>query len=122
MILTNNQIVELYEIIQLLKQIEFPIKTSFVLIKNLKVLEPYYQAIQETRNEVLKRFGFDGSPDFKFPEEKISEINKELFEILEIESEVAVSQIWMADLEKHLPQATPALLEALYPIISEEEI
>ena len=71
---------------------------------------------------ILKRFGFDGSSDFKFPEEKVTEINKELFEILEIESEVAVSQIWMADLEKHLPQATPALLEALYPIISEEEI
>ena len=42
---------------------------------------------------VLKRFGFDGSPDFKFPEEKVAEINKELFEILEIESDVAVSQI-----------------------------
>ena len=122
MILTNQQIHELYEAIILLKQIELPIKTSFNLIKNLKVLEPIYQAIQETRNEVLVKFGYDGTPNYQFAPEKVAEINGELNKILAIESEIAVSQIWMADLEKHLPQATPALLEALYPILREEEI
>ena len=120
MILTNSQIFNLYEAIGQLKEINLPIRMSFQLIKNLKLLEPYYTSIQEVRNSVLVKYGYDGTPNFQFAQEKIEDINKELMEILEIENEVAVSQIWMVDLEKALPQAPLTLLEALYPIIGEE--
>ena len=119
--LSNGQIFNIVEQLSSMRQATLPIKLSFIIAKNLIILEPYYKIIIEFRNNILINNGYDGSPDFRFNEEQTKQINKELYEFQSIENEIVINKIPLSLLLETDTNVTPSEIETLYPIISEEE-
>ena len=58
--MTNNEILSLYEGLQSVKNsgdIKFPARTTFIVVRNMKTLEPIVDAIVEAKNGLLKELG-----------------------------------------------------------------
>ena len=120
MILTNEQIYGITEALYELRAAAMPVKLSFLIAKNAIILEPYYKAINEARDKVLRQFGYDGSPDFRFSDEQVDQVNAELLKLQAMENEVSAAAIPLSALLEKETNVTPAFIQTLYPLISEE--
>lgn len=63
----NSEILNLYKGLQTIKNsgdIKFPARTTFIVVRNMKTLEPIVESLIETKNQLLKELGI---PDEKDP-------------------------------------------------------
>lgn len=117
--LNNGEIVVLYENLRQLGQKTLPVKTAFSIAKNIKTLEPYYSAIIETRDGILKAYGeFSKDGGVKVPSDKIQEANRDLSALQIIQTEINLDTISLSALEGN--SWTIDEISGIYPIIDGE--
>ena len=112
MLMTNTEIYFLYEGLNKLRGlgINFPIRVGFNIVKNIKNLAKDYEAIEEARMDIIKKYE-------PLEEKDIDKVNVELIELGNISNNIDLIYIKLddiADLEIPLD-----ILEAIAPIILE---
>jgi len=119
MTLKNKDIISLYENLQKVGSKILPVKTSFALVKNMKVLEPTYNAIIETRDSIYKTHGeLQSDGTILIPTELVPVANKDLTELSEISVLVDLEAIPLSSLEGS--SWTLDEISGIYPIINGE--
>ena len=118
--LTNQEIVNIYEGIQKLRETQvdaLPVKVGFSLIKDMNILQPLYSAVITTRDEVALRYGENDNGVVHIPDEFLEKVNTELQELGSLESEVDISYIPLAAISN---LSFPLdIIYSIYPIIEE---
>lgn len=120
-ILTNQELTTVYETIQSLRQADtqaLPVKIGFTIVKDANLLEPIYNAVISTRDEIALRYGTnDGTGTVNIPPEYVETASKELQDLSECKSEVDLTLIPLAAIsDLSLPLDS---IYGLYPIIDE---
>lgn len=97
----------------------FSAKINFILQKNKNTLLQYAQEIENSRMEIIKKFGTptEGEEKYEIPEDKVEEVNKELLDLLSISQEVQVLTFPLKDIEELA--FTPTEMENLMFMIEE---
>lgn len=97
----NKEIIQLYEGIYELREQDFGVKVGFIFAKNLITLEPYYKAIKASQRKLWEKYG---SPNEEghlvVSKDKISDLEKENDELMEIETIVNITKISIEQLEE----------------------
>lgn len=94
------------------------IKTSFKVVRNLRLLEPEIKEIYETREKLIRENGKDdGEGNIQVPPEKIDEVQAQLNELLHTEIEVDLLPFKIEELQSF--EMTVNQIDALYDIIAE---
>ena len=117
--LTNNQIINLYEILNNLdSKTNVPIALGFGIIHNIKILEPYYMSIMEMRERIIKESGIQSEDGHvQVPADKIEEVNKQLYSLLDIRNEVAsLSLLNVEQMSEAFTELSLEVINVLYPI------
>ena len=121
MVLNNTQIFVLYETLLSLKNktSDITITAGFNIIKNIKILEPIYEAIAEARLQILLKFGtLNDEGQIEIPQSKIEDANIFLNELGQVKNNVDLSILNLSDLSSLF--LTLDEIESLYPIINGE--
>ena len=80
------------------KDLKFDIKTSYILAKDKHVLEPYYNAVAETRQKLLEKYGrVHDNGDWIVPKENVKEFTKEWTDFMEMENLIQLEGITLED-------------------------
>lgn len=120
----NKEIMVVFEGLQNARNdtsIKFSARTTFAIVKNMKMLESIVDALIESRNQLLQKLGVpdESNPGSYFiPEENREILTKELETLDSIENEIKFQKIKWEDI-KNLNLSIQAM-EALYPMIEEE--
>ena len=99
--MTNKEIYSIYEGLCELsnnKELQFPIKISYILAKNKLKLESYYKAISDCEKKIWLQYGKqkeDGS--IWMPNENIEKANQALQDLMEIDNNVNIETINIED-------------------------
>lgn len=107
----------LYEISQN-KDLKLNIKVCYVLAKNKNNIQPLYNAIIETRQRLLDKYGEakdDG--EWNIPKEKLNEFMKQWNDFMDVDNFVVLQKVKLSDLDEE--QVGIELMEKLLPIIEE---
>lgn len=117
----NSEIYDLYEGLVLLgrdKDLKFNAKISFYLAKNKNILEPLYNAIVDTRFQVLEKYGErQENGDYKVSVENMEEFTKEWDSFMNIDNIVTLNNINIDDFKDE--KINIDLVEKLMPILKE---
>ena len=101
--LTNNQVIQLYDGLTDLREHRseaLPIKISFPIIKNLKLLEPLYTSIKTAYNDLIMKYGEPNEKGEIFVgKDNIAIVNEELNTLGQIENTVDLDKIPLSSLE-----------------------
>lgn len=116
----NKDIYDLYEGLATIGQdngLKFDARTSFYLARNKNLLEPYYNAIVETRTRILEKYG-EAKEDGNWfvPKSKIEEFTREWDAFMSIENIVNLQKIKIEDFQT---QVNIEIMGKLLPIIEE---
>lgn len=120
----NKEIMVVFEGLQNARNdtsIKFSARTTFAIVKNMKMLESIVDALIESKNQLLQKLGVpdESNPGSYFiPEENREILTKELETLDSIENEIKFQKIKWEDI-KNLNLSIQAM-EALYPMIEEE--
>lgn len=119
----NYDLYKLYEVLFTLSHKEniiLPIKVGYVCLKNKNLLEPYYNAINDSRLRIIQKYAEqDENGDLRVPKNKIEEANKELQEVLDMEeTDIKIQKININDIQESLPMD---IITGLMPMLIEEE-
>lgn len=96
MVLTNNEILDGYIGLKEFKQkdITLPVKLSYLLVRNQKLLESYVVDIEKVRLELIHKYGEETeNGEYKIKETHIETFSKELKELLEVENDLSLTTI-----------------------------
>ena len=118
-ILTNNQIINLYELLNSLdSQTKLPINLGFTIIHNIKILQPYYQNVMEMRERLIRENGVQTEEGhIQVPPELINEVNQQLYSLLDIEIEIpSLILIDVKQLNDIFKEMSLEEINILYPI------
>ena len=106
----------LYEISQD-KELKFGIRVSYTFAKNKNLLQPYYDAIIDTRQKILKKYGEpQDNGDWHVNKEKMDIFMSEWNAFMEIENFISLEKVRIEDLEGE--KIGIDLMEKLLPIIN----
>ena len=117
--MTNQEILNIYDGIQELIRSKMPlnIKTSYILAKDKKILEPYVETIKEQQMLLYKKYGHEENGGIKVNNEDIPALQKDLKELLSINNTIGISKVAIQNLDDiNIDIET---LEKLIPIIDE---
>ena len=120
----NKEIMVVFEGLQNARNdtsIKFSARTTFAIVKNMKMLESIVDALIESRNQLLQKLGVpdESNPGSYFiPEENREILSKELETLDSIENEIKFQKIKWEDI-KNLNLSIQAM-EAFYPMFEEE--
>lgn len=120
----NSEILSLYEGLQTIKNsgdIKFPARTTFIVVRNMKTLEPIVESLIEAKNQLLKELGIPDEKDpnsFFIPENNRKKFTQQIEELDNIDNDIEFKKIKWEDIEP-LNLSIQAM-EALYPMIEEE--
>ena len=122
--LTNNQI---YNYINSFiknfsqKDIKFPVKVNFYLLKNQKTLLNLAQEIEQERVNIAQEYGIlnEETQQYEVPPEKIQEAKKKLDDLFNLTQEVKIYKVKLEDFGNI--ELTPDQMEALLFMIEDEE-
>ena len=120
----NSEILNLYEGLQNIKNsedIKFPARTTFIVVRNMKTLEPIVESLIEAKNQLLKELGTPDEKDpnsFFIPENNRKKFTQQIEELDNIDNDIEFKKIKWEDIEP-LNLSIQAM-EALYPMIEEE--
>ena len=116
----NQEIYDLYEGLATIAQdseLKFEARISFYLAKNKNLLEPYYNAIIETRTKVLKKYGEPTEDGNWFVhKDKMKDFTKEWEDFMNIEDIIDLQKINIEDLKT---QINIEVMRKLLPIIKD---
>lgn len=96
--LKNLIIFNAIEPINKLSSVELPIKTAYKIKKNLDILTPQFKIINESRNDLIKRYGNEDKID-PSDKEAVKSFVHDFNEVLEIEEELDIKTITLDELE-----------------------
>lgn len=100
--------------------IPLPVKVSFYLQKNTSAVIDMAKEIENTRNEILQRYGTLGEDgNYSFEDDKLEEANQELVDLFELEQEVPVYEISLDAFDG--VDLTSKQVQAITYMIKEEE-
>ena len=120
----NKEIMTIYEGLQKARSdtnIKFSARTTFIIVCNIKMLEPIIEALVESKNELLQKFGTPQASNpgsYFIPEENRVVLSKELETLDSMDTEVKFQKIKWEDIEDL--NLSIQIMEALYPMIEEE--
>lgn len=103
--MTNNEILNFYEGLSKVannKELRFPVKTSYAMLRNIRALAPIVEDIQTTRDSILKTYGepVEDKPGYySIPKENREVAQKELSSLNSVEQDVAILKIALSDLD-----------------------
>lgn len=94
------------------------VKTSFKVVRNLRLLEPEIRSIFEEREKLIRSNGKDdGEGNIQIPPEKIDDVQAQLNSLLKTEIEINLLPFKIEELQSF--GMTVNQLDALYEIIAE---
>ena len=115
----NKEIFSLYEGLYEISQdkdLKFGIKVSYMMAKNKNLLEPYYNAIVDTRQKLLEKYGeAQDNGDWHVGKDKLEIFMGEWNAFMNIENFVNIEKIKIDSLEGE--KIGVELTEKLLPII-----
>lgn len=97
----NGNILEMARGLNELEELNLPlnIKTSFIFARNIQILAPLVNVIQEKQMEIYKKYGNETERNtYKVPDEMIPTVEKELNELLNIEIDVDLVKLKLEDI------------------------
>lgn len=116
----NKDIFSLYEGLYELSQdkdLKFNIKTCFILAKNKNLLQPLYDAILETRQRILEKYGtVQENGNWFISNENMDTFKKEWDSFMEMDSFVSLQNINLQDLKEQTLNID--LMTKLLPLIN----
>ena len=103
------------------KDIKFPVKVNFYLLKNQKTLLNLAQEIEQERINVAQEYGIlnEETQQYEVPPEKIQEAKKKLDDLFNLTQEVKIYKVKLEDFGNI--ELTPDQMEALLFMIEDEE-
>ena len=122
MILTNQQIYEIYQNLAkafLSETRYFPAKINFIIQKNLKILYEAAQEIENMRLNIISNYGKIDDDNYMIYPENIEQANKELNDLSTIEQKINILYLTFQDIEDI--ELTPAQMGAILFMIKEEQ-
>lgn len=123
-ILTNNQIYNYTDsFIKNFSQkdIKFPVKVNFYLLKNQNALLSLAQEIEQERINIAQEYGIlnEETQQYEVPPGKIQEAKKKLDDLFNLTQEVKIYKVKLEDFGNI--ELTPDQMEALLFMIEDEE-
>lgn len=120
MILTNRQVIQVFESLYQIKQsnIQLPFKLSFTLTKNYKELEDLYCIIVEHKKNIYLKYGQTQNNQIIIEQDKVPEYTKEINEFLDIQNTVNITKLKLDDFNDTI-QLSIEMMEGLYEIIDD---
>ncbi|MCC7575003.1 hypothetical protein KO361_05405 [Candidatus Woesearchaeota archaeon] len=106
--LKNRVVIEAIPALNNLSDVKLPVKTSYVIAKNIRELSKILEDIEKIKKQVFDKWvekDKDGNPisegnkEGVFKLKKNNEFNKEMNELLDIENDVNISTVTLDDLE-----------------------
>lgn len=106
--LTNQELLNSIPTLQKLSQKQLPIKVSYTISKNIKAIEEELKIYEEERQKLIKKYAEldkEGKPkvndngNYIIKQENQLDFNKEVLELLNIETDVNISKIDLNALE-----------------------
>lgn len=101
--MTNKEIFNLYEGLYELSQdkdLKFGVKISYIFAKSKNILEPFYNAIIDTRQKLLNKYGeVQENGDWRVSKEKMDIFMSEWDSFMKIDNFVAIDKINIKELE-----------------------
>lgn len=125
MILTNNEILESYLGLKEFKQkdITLPVKLSYLLVRNQKLLESYVVDIEKIRLELVHKYGEEvENGEYKVKQTHIKTFSKELKELLEVENDLSLTTISEKDFVNMSVNLSTKDVENLLFLVEQENI
>lgn len=120
--MTNKELYNIWEGIQQAKEIAFPARVTFALVKNTKMIMPIVESLVEARNQLLRAYG-EEDPEiagkFTILPGKVKEFTQEMEALDKIENDITFQKIKMSDIESL--NLSVQVMEALFPMIEEED-
>ena len=117
--MTNKEIFSLYEGLYEIsqdKELKFGARISYIFAKNKNLLQPYYDAIIDTRQKILEKYGEpQDNGNWHVSKEKMDVFMSEWNAFMEIENFITVDKINLEDLENE--KIGIELMEKLLSII-----
>lgn len=116
-----REIYDLYASLKLLldnKDIQFPAKVSFAVVRNLRTLEPIVADIEKSRNDLIQKEAIEENGSWRIPKDKVDGVNKQLEDLSETEIGITLLKIRMSDIENM--NLSLQEMVSLYDIIEEE--
>lgn len=117
--MTNKEIFNLYEGLYKLSQdkdLKFGVKISYIFAKNKNILEPFYNAIIDTRQKLLNKYGeAQENGDWRVTKEKMDIFMSEWDSFMKIDNFIAIDKINIEELSEE--KIGINLMEKLLPII-----
>lgn len=98
----NKEIFNLYEGLYEIsqdKELKFGVRISYIFAKNKNILQPYYDAIIDTRQKILEKYGEpQDNGDWRVSKEKMNIFMSEWNAFMEIENFVNLEKVKIEDL------------------------
>ena len=103
------------------KDIKFPVKVNFYLLKNQNALLSLAQEIGQERVNIAQEYGIlnEETQQYEVPPEKIQEAKKKLDDLFNLTQEVKIYKVKLEDFGNI--ELTPDQMEALLFMIEDEE-
>ena len=103
------------------KDIKFPVKVNFYLLKNQNALLNLAQEIEQERVNIAQEYGIlnEETQQYEVPPEKIQEAKKKLDDLFNLTQEVRIYKVKLEDFGNI--ELTPDQMEALLFMIEDEE-
>lgn len=123
--LTNN---EIYNYANALLQhfgadndMKLPVKLSFFLQKNIKIITEAAQEVDKARMEIIQQYGIpsEDGQSYEIPEDKVEIASQELEELFNIEQNLNIHRFYIDDFENI--EMTSAQTAALLFMIKDED-
>lgn len=117
----NKDIVTMYNGLMSLvsDETKLPARVSFAIVRNIKLLTPIVEDINLSRQSVAEAYGIKIDEGYSIPQQQVDTVNQELAAIAEMEVDVPIVKIKMADVENL--NISVGVAEAL-GLMMEEEI
>ncbi len=98
---------------------ELPIKVSYAITKNLRMMEPEIKLYDEERTKLLEKHGDKAENNtYKIPKEHMEAWEKDIADLLDVDVTVTVHQV---DISNFTDGIEPVVMEALEFMIKEEK-
>ena len=117
----NKEIFNLYEGLHEIsqdKELKFGVRISYTLAKDKNILQPYYDAIIDTRQKILEKYGEpQDNGDWHINKEKMDVFMSEWKAFMEIENYIGLDGVKIEDLDGE--KIGIELIEKILPIIEQ---
>lgn len=132
--MNNKEINELYDVITSLKAKKLPIKMSFILSRDIKIMQDIVDDIENSRSNIIKNYGekdengeliISDDGQVKIPADFAEQYKNDMDELYMYETNTELERIPVSEIEKcDLDKYDSLTLEEVYEInkiIEEEE-